>query len=76
MVTLKSRIAGIVRLGLVLAVCSSVVVGPTLAPALEVGDRAPDFKLPSTNGVDISLSDFRDKKFVFLEFYGADFQPT
>ena len=75
MVIFKRRIAGIVRLGVALAVCS-VVVGPTPAPALEVGDRAPDFKLPSTNGVDISLSDFRDKKFVFLEFYGADFQPT
>ena len=46
------------------------------AAAIEVGDRAPDFRLASTNGVDISLSDFNGKKFVFLEFYGADFQPT
>jgi hypothetical protein len=44
--------------------------------ALEVGDRAPDFKLPGTNGVDISLGDFRGKKWVFLEFYGADFAPA
>jgi hypothetical protein len=44
--------------------------------AVEVGEKAPDFKLPSTNGVDISLSEFRGKKWVFLEFYGADFAPT
>jgi len=44
--------------------------------ALEVGDKAPDFKLPSTNGVDIALSDFRGKKWVFLEFFAAAFVPT
>jgi hypothetical protein len=44
--------------------------------AVEVGDKAPDFTLPSTNGVDISLSDFRGKKWVFLEFYAAAFVPT
>jgi len=44
--------------------------------ALDVGDKAPDFTLPSTNGVDISLSDFRGKKWVFLEFYAAAFVPT
>ena len=41
-----------------------------------VGDQAPEFTLPSTNGVDISLSDFRGKKWVFLEFYAAAFVPT
>ena len=44
--------------------------------ALEVGEKAPDFKLPSTNGTDISLSDYRGKKWVLFEFYGADFAPT
>ena len=44
--------------------------------AIEVSDKAPDFKLPSTNGVDISLNDFRGKKWVFLEFYGGAFVPT
>jgi AhpC/TSA family len=47
-----------------------------VSSALEVGDKAPEFTLPSTNGVDISLSDFRGKKWVFLEFYGAAFVPT
>jgi len=26
--------------------------------------------------VDIALSDFRGKKWVLIEFYGADFAPT
>ncbi len=46
------------------------------ALAIEAGDKAPDFKLPATTGVDISLSDFKGKKFVLIEFYGAAFVPT
>ena len=46
------------------------------AAELSVGDKAPDFKLPGTMGLDVSLSDFRGKKWVMVEFYGADFQPT
>jgi peroxiredoxin len=46
------------------------------ARAIEVGEKAPDFKLPATNGADISLNDFRGKKWVLIEFYGADFAPT
>lgn len=44
--------------------------------AVEVGEKAPDFKLPATTGLDISLSEFRGKKWVLIEFYGADFAPT
>jgi AhpC/TSA family len=51
-------------------------VGPRQATALEVGEPAPPFKLAATTGVDISLNDFRGKKWVLLEFYGADFAPT
>jgi len=47
-----------------------------VSSAIEVGEKAPDFKLPATTGVDVSLSDFRGKKWVLVEFYGADFQPT
>jgi hypothetical protein len=47
-----------------------------LATALEVGDKAPDFLLPSTMGGMTSLSMFQGKKLVLLEFYGADFAPT
>ena len=47
-----------------------------VSSAVEVGEKAPDFKLPATTGVDISLNDFRGKKWVFLEFYGGAFVPT
>ncbi len=46
------------------------------AGAVEVGDKAPDFTLKSTNGEKISLSQFKGKKHVLLEFYGADFSPV
>jgi peroxiredoxin Q/BCP len=63
-----------VLLGMVLAVSS--ILNTPRAAAVEVGEPAPDFKLPSTNGVDIGLGDFKGKKWVFLEFYAADFSPT
>lgn len=46
------------------------------ATALEVGEKAPDFTLPSTTGEEISLSQFRGSKLVLLEFYVADFIPV
>ncbi len=49
---------------------------PPMSSALDVGDKAPDFKLLSTTGEKISLSQFRGKKLVLLEFYGADFSPV
>ena len=53
------------------------VASPRLAAAEPmVGDRAPDFTLPATTGGSISLSQFRGKKMVLLEFYGADFNPV
>jgi hypothetical protein len=44
--------------------------------AIEVGDKAPDFTLPSTTGKKINLSQFRGKNLVLLEFYVADFGAT
>ena len=55
---------------------TSIVLGSGSAVAVEVGQPAPDFKLPSSTGNDVSLADFRGKKWVLLEFYGADFVPT
>ena len=55
---------------------SSIAIAAPPAGALDAGQPAPDFKLPATTGGDISLSDFRGKKWVLLEFYGADFAPT
>ena len=47
------------------------------AAALEVGDKAPDFELPSTQGAGkFKLSDFAGKKNVIVQFYVLDFTPT
>jgi hypothetical protein len=47
-----------------------------VATAVEVGDKAPDFTLPSTTGKEISLSQFRGKQPVLIEFYGSDYSPV
>ena len=62
------------RLLIVLLVATLGVVG--LAVALEVGEQAPDFTLPSTTGEKISLSQFRGKNLVLLEFHVNDFGAT
>jgi cytochrome oxidase Cu insertion factor (SCO1/SenC/PrrC family) len=40
---------------------------------LKVGDMAPDFELPSTQGGKVKLSDFRGKKTVVVAFFPAAF---
>jgi len=72
----KSMAARILMGAAVIVIVASIAVSPPTAGAVEVGDRAPEFTLPSTNGVDISLKDFRGKRWVFLEFYAAAFVPT
>jgi hypothetical protein len=75
MVSFVSRTFGVVLVATVVGM-TLVAVGPGSARAVEVGDPAPAFSLASTTGGDISLNDFRGKKWVLLEFYGADFAPT
>ncbi len=53
-----------------------VLGGAGVATALEVGEKAPDFTLPSTIGETISLSQFQGKQFVLIEFYGQDYSPV
>jgi peroxiredoxin len=60
-------------LGVLLA---SGLVTTSLATAVDVGERAPDFTLPSTTGGMISLSQFRGQKLVLLEFHLNDFGVT
>jgi cytochrome oxidase Cu insertion factor (SCO1/SenC/PrrC family) len=61
----------------VLGVLLTVVLGvASMVMAVEVGEPAPDFTLPSTTGEPISLSQFRGKKHVLLEFYVSDFGVT
>lgn len=50
------------------------LIGP--AAALEVGDKAPDFDLPSTKGGNLKLSDLAGKKHLVIQFYILDFTPT
>jgi len=54
----------------------SIVALPGVVRAVDVGQPAPTFNLASTTGGDIALGDYRGKKWVLLEFYGADFAPT
>ena len=46
-----------------------------MAMALKMGNKAPDFNLPSTSGKDIKLSDFKTKKNVVIYFYPKDDTP-
>lgn len=46
-----------------------------MATAVKVGDRAPNFTLPSTTGAPISLQDFLGKKPIVLYFYPKDNTP-
>ena len=49
---------------------------PGLAAALEVGEKAPDFELASTQDGKFKLSDLAGKKNVVIQFYVLDFTPT
>jgi peroxiredoxin Q/BCP len=49
---------------------------PAPASALEVGDKAPDFDLPSTKGGNFKLSGLAGKKNLVIQFYILDFTPT
>ena len=53
-----------------------MLIGSAVATAVEVGEPAPDFTLQSTTGKSISLSQFKGKKNVLIEFYSFDFNPT
>ena len=59
-----------------LVTMTSILMLAGVVVALEVGDKAPDFSLPSTTGEKISLSKFRGTKYVLIEFYVNDFGAT
>jgi len=46
------------------------------AQAVEVGDKAPDFELASSQSGKFKLSDAIGKKNVVVQFYVLDFTPT
>ena len=41
--------------------------------ALQIGGKAPDFTLPSTQGKPVTLSEYKGKKNVVLAFFPAAF---
>jgi peroxiredoxin len=53
---------------------SLTAVGAGLA--VEVGEKAPDFELPSTKDGKFKLSALQGKKNVLIQFYVLDFTPT
>ena len=73
---MRGRLPGVVRLLMVSTTLVGLLMVPGVALALEVGEKAPDFTLPSTTGAQISLSQFRGKQHVLLEFYVRDHGPT
>ncbi len=66
------RVGGL--LSIVLLVSGLLMPGNTMA--LVVNQPAPGFTLPSTTGEDISLSQFRGKKMVLIQFYAINFGTT
>ncbi len=61
-------------LAMLLALLLSVYPGPLAA--IEVGEKAPDFELPSTKEGKFKLSGLAGKKNVIIQFYVLDFTPT
>jgi peroxiredoxin Q/BCP len=58
------------------AVVALLALTMSYAAAVEVGDRAPDFELPSTQGGLLKLGSFLGKKNLLIEFYVLEFTPT
>jgi peroxiredoxin len=60
---------------LVLASTMSIVAlaQPPTSSTLKVGDRAPDFTLPSTEGGRVHLADYIGKSTVVVAFFPAAF---
>lgn len=58
------------------AIVASFVLTVVDGGAVEVGQKAPGFDLPSTKGGKLSLASFLGKKNVLIEFYVLDFTPT
>jgi cytochrome oxidase Cu insertion factor (SCO1/SenC/PrrC family) len=60
----------------VLALAFSLILAAAgVADALQVGEKAPDFELDSSQGGKLKLSSLRGKN-VLINFYVLDFSPT
>lgn len=55
------------------ALVTAVALGGQFAAALEVGDKAPDFSLPASDGNTYSLSQFLGVRPVVIAFFPKAF---
>ena len=62
-----------VVLGAGAAICLSAQTAPPPSTTLKVGDKAPDFTLPSTEGGNVHIADYIGKSTVVLAFFPAAF---
>jgi peroxiredoxin len=68
-------VGAVLVVGLLTAACASGT--PKIKNAkLEVGDKAPDFRLPDHTGGYIRLSDYQGQKNVVLAFYPLAWTPV
>jgi peroxiredoxin Q/BCP len=57
------------RMLVTLGLAAALTVGVTANTELKVGDEAPDFSLPGSDGKTYSLADFKGKKAVVLAWF-------
>ena len=68
-------LGAVLAVGLLAAACGGDT--PRIKNAkLEVGDKAPDFRLPDHTGGYIRLSDYQGQKNVVLAFYPLAWTPV
>jgi len=68
-----SQLANRLTRVLLSAVFAAVALGGQLAAALEVGDKAPDFSLPASDGKTYSMSEFVGVRPVVIAFFPKAF---
>lgn len=59
-----------------LVASAALMLASQASYALQVGDRAPDFSLPSTKGGNVRLSDFAGKQSLVIFTYVGAFTKT
>jgi len=74
----RARLVWIALLAMaaLMAACGSNSTPKIKNASLEVGDKAPDFRLEDHTGAFVRLSDFQDKKNVVLAFYPLAWTPV
>src|SRR3954452_13892219 len=69
----RVRVTRRVAIGSGLDVCLLAQKSGPPSTTLKVGDKVPDFTLPSTNGGSVHLADYLGKSTVVLAFFPAAF---